>query len=137
MSWMDWSKGKYIELEHRLMQGNTVGELAELYDVTNNLLRRIMRNNNIPLPKDTYDVSMYGRKERHIEWQLRRLRSKGVDVVLADLLPVPSMCPFCGAKLTYNIYSEENNNATVVVDEQDGEALIVSKIIAEDLPYGT
>lgn len=131
---MDWSKGKYIELEHRLMQGNTVAELAELYDVSNSVLRRIMRNNSIPLPKDTYDVSMYGRKERHIEWQLRRLRDKGVNIVLEDLLPVPSYCPVSRVKLIYNIYGTEDNNARVITFM--GLPVIVSKTVEEDLLYG-
>lgn len=93
------------------MQGVSRHDLVTLYEEDRSTLYKII-DEKIGMSQEELDSSYYyNRKQRHIARQLRRLGYK-MDI----LFPVPSHCPLSRVKLTYNIYGDEYNNATVFVD---------------------
>jgi len=95
-----------VRVQHHLLIGElSQGEIAELFDVDRSNLRRLIKSKGLrekPFP------SSYSRKDRHIGLQLIK---EGVEW---DGFPLtPRSCPVCGVRLTYNIYGDEVNNATV------------------------
>ena len=100
-----WSEDKLIRLEHHFMRGTlSFSEIAIVFDLDRSNLLKVVKRYNV----NTNPTSLsYGRKERTICYQLRKLGLEHCDII------TPTHCPDSGVKLTYDIYFGKPNSAIV------------------------
>jgi hypothetical protein len=103
-----WNGERGVRLQHHLLTGElTIHEIADVFGVDRSNVRRAIKSLNLitePFPPS------FTRKQRHLGLQLVK---NNIDIDYK--LPTPSFCERCGRRMTYNIYGDEDNNATAFV----------------------